>query len=153
MLWGTEGTLKAQKLRKTGGDHVLSSSPCSEDSKEWSNISVGWFRVNWQLFLEDKIKHIKSDKCWNILESEKVQILRMDIYSYFLTKRSIFEEWTILIFHIQIRKDLDETNFISKIQVDSARKIFQLLNIVNFSIKFLVFYVSPCSLKTANNWV
>ena len=92
-------------------------------------------------------------KCWNILESEKVRIWRIDIYSYFLTKRSIFEEWTIRLFHILIRKDLDETNFFSKIQVYSARKIFQVLKEVNFSPKFLIFYVSPCPLKTATNWV
>ena len=36
--------------------HVLFSSPCSQDSVEWSNISVGWFRPYLWMFLEDKVK-------------------------------------------------------------------------------------------------
>ena len=59
--------------------HVLSSSPGSQDSIEWWTISVGGVRPNLWLFLEDKVKYWKSEKCWNILDFGQKEISRMFI--------------------------------------------------------------------------
>ena len=56
--------------------HVLSSSPCSQDSVGGSNISVGWFRLILWLFLEDKLKARKSEKRSHVFVSDRHQTSR-----------------------------------------------------------------------------
>ena len=76
--------------------NVLSSSPCSQDSVEWSNISVGWFRPNWWLFLEDKMKARKSEKSSNVFVSDRQQTSRMFIiHLLFCTKTDFFSNDTL----------------------------------------------------------
>ena len=78
--------------------HVLSSSQCSQDSVEWWNISVGWFRPNWWLFLEDKVKARKSEKSSNVFVSDRQQTSRMFIiHLLFCTKTDFFFKWHIIL--------------------------------------------------------
>ena len=71
--------------------HVLSSSPHSQVSIEWWNLSVGWFWPNWWLFLEDKVKTRKSENCSNVFVSDRQQTSRMlIIHLLFCTKADFF---------------------------------------------------------------
>ena len=77
--------------------HVLSYSPPFKDSVEWSNISVGWFRPDWWLFLEDKVKARKSEKCSNVFVSDRQLTSRkFIIHLWFATK--IYKQENFLSF-------------------------------------------------------
>ena len=60
--------------------HVPFYSPGSQDSIEWWTISVGGFRPNLWLFLEDMVKNWKSEICLNIVDLGQQEISRMFIF-------------------------------------------------------------------------
>ena len=76
--------------------HVLSSSPHSQDSIEWWNLSVGWFWPNWWLFLEDKVKTRKSENCSNVFVSDRQQTSRMLIIHLLFCTKAGFLKMLIL---------------------------------------------------------
>ena len=77
--------------------HVLTFPPHFKDSVEWSKIPVGWFRPNWWLFLEDKVKARKSEKCSNVFVSDRQLTSRkFIIHLWFATK--IYKQENFLSF-------------------------------------------------------
>ena len=66
--------------------HVPFYSPGSQDSIEWWTMSVGGGRPNLWLFLLDKVRYWKLEKCWNILEFGQHEMSRMFINPFFALK-------------------------------------------------------------------
>ena len=127
-------------------------SPGSQDSIEWWTMSVGGGRPNLWLFLLDKVRYWKSEKCWNILEFGQHEMSRMFINPFFCTKDEFLFEYP-LFFNFWGNNDLEKTNIFKPIQEFIAKKIFWLLWNVNLSELFLIFLNLPCPLKTFTNWV
>ena len=77
--------------------HVLSSSPHSQDSIEWWNLSVSWFWPNWWLFLEDKVNARRSENCSNVFVSDRQQTSRMLIIHLLFCTKDDFFKWHIIL--------------------------------------------------------